>query len=545
MTSKYLFFFLLINILFSQDIFSCTNSKIPFYSDINPNKVKDQPRLQNDIYSRTNMDAFADSELFRVHYDLEGPHAVYITDNNNNGVPDYVDSCLIFAQISFDVQINEIGWSVPITDNGKGGSDHYDIYLKDVGTLDDIPSYGAMIPGELVYDNNELIGIETFIVIDNNFDAFDSAFVNGEKRRTYFTTSYQALKATVSHEFHHQVQENYLTNASSKMYEMTSVFMERRVFKDSRDFIQYVRALYRFPDVFSLASASALDGYVMGVFWDYIYERFNSDQVILRTWDLMRNGNMGEYLAINTALEEAGSDLNSEWCNFAEWCYIAGLDREGESFELRDEFPDLEFQFYEEFENNNSNFSRDMAPYTFANARIFIPEVQETTDDTLDILFANVNYEEALQGTERKSVIGFQVGNVGGEGTIIDLDKINKQALVFDVENVFCYDLKELFGVSSSVFNKVYPSPFKTSQHRAIYLPVPENSLLYDDVQVRLLNLSMQTIFTKELTVEFHEGRRMIIIENLTDGFEFKPGVYFFEVFNDEETYFYKFAVTN
>mgnify|MGYP001549172321 FL=1 len=88
MTSKYLFFFLLINILFSQDIFSCTNSKIPFYSDINPNKVKDQPRLQNDIYSRTNMDAFADSELFRGHYDLEGPHAVDITDNNSNGVPD-------------------------------------------------------------------------------------------------------------------------------------------------------------------------------------------------------------------------------------------------------------------------------------------------------------------------------------------------------------------------------------------------------------------------------------------------------------------------
>ena len=52
------------------------------------------------IALRTPMDTSAVSlqKHFRVHYDTTGFHAVDMTDEDGNGIPDYVDSTLVYLE---------------------------------------------------------------------------------------------------------------------------------------------------------------------------------------------------------------------------------------------------------------------------------------------------------------------------------------------------------------------------------------------------------------------------------------------------------------
>ena len=54
-------------------------------------------------------------------------------DNNNNGLPDYIDSVAFHFMNVYQVEVVELGFLSPIDDMGGGSSDAYDVYLMEIG----------------------------------------------------------------------------------------------------------------------------------------------------------------------------------------------------------------------------------------------------------------------------------------------------------------------------------------------------------------------------------------------------------------------------
>ncbi|GAB4578920.1 MAG: hypothetical protein Fur0022_16570 [Anaerolineales bacterium] len=74
---------------------------------------------------------FVDTEHFRIFYTLAGEDAVQLQDDNGNAIPDYVEEMGLALEKSWDIQIEQLGWTAPPPDGEVGGDDRYDIYLED------------------------------------------------------------------------------------------------------------------------------------------------------------------------------------------------------------------------------------------------------------------------------------------------------------------------------------------------------------------------------------------------------------------------------
>ena len=53
---------------------------------------------------------------FRVHYDTSGFHAPDMTDTDRNGIPDYVDSALVYLEYAWDLDMNQLGYNPPLSE---------------------------------------------------------------------------------------------------------------------------------------------------------------------------------------------------------------------------------------------------------------------------------------------------------------------------------------------------------------------------------------------------------------------------------------------
>ena len=70
---------------------------------------------------------------FRVHYDTEGSDAVDPTDDDANGIPDYIDLAATVLDSTWELEVEQLGYNPPPSDNGLGGGEEYDVYVIDLG----------------------------------------------------------------------------------------------------------------------------------------------------------------------------------------------------------------------------------------------------------------------------------------------------------------------------------------------------------------------------------------------------------------------------
>lgn len=96
---------------------------------------------------------------FRVHYDTEGRDAVDPDDDDANGIPDYIDLVATVLDSTWLLEVEQLGYKPPPSDNGLGGGDEYDIYIVELsGTY-----YGFTHPDATAATTS------SYIRIDNNF----------------------------------------------------------------------------------------------------------------------------------------------------------------------------------------------------------------------------------------------------------------------------------------------------------------------------------------------------------------------------------------
>ena len=165
--------------------------------------------------TRPDKDTFAISPSghFYIHYDIEGSAAPDPLDEDENGVPDYVDAVGVIADSAHYVLVDVLGYDEEPFD-GEGG---YDIYIM---------SYTAGMYGFCYHDGNGT----SYLRIDNDYEGYDSIFD---------LTPMKIMQITVGHEYFHGIQWGYRFNLSGNVffYEMSSMWFEDVLISDGNDYL--------------------------------------------------------------------------------------------------------------------------------------------------------------------------------------------------------------------------------------------------------------------------------------------------------------------
>jgi hypothetical protein len=246
---------------------------------------------------------------FRVHYDSTGNNAPDPADLDHNGLPDYIDSTMVFLEYAWDLQVNKLGYKPPLSDNGAGGGNEVDVYIKNFGNTG---TYAVTYP-----DIGSSGPSSAYFIIDNNY-----------LKKQYPSQGMAGLKVSTMHEFFHVIQFGMMVSRTPEWWmslgswwmEQTATWMENRGWDEVNDYLSYLGYFFNYKMV-PLDNVDASYSYFMygAVVWPmYLAKRFGDDQ-IRRIWEMMAvSPNPG--LAAMDPLIPIG--LSAAFNEFAVWNYF-------------------------------------------------------------------------------------------------------------------------------------------------------------------------------------------------------------------------------
>lgn len=252
------------------------------------------------------MQASAVSEAghFRVHYDTTGYNAVSMTDIDKNGVPDYVDSTLVYLEYAWDILVNQLGYREPMSDNGRGGGDEVDCYIKEFGN----GSYGYS-------ESDTYTGAPSsaYVFIDNNYI-----------EKQYASNGMAGLRVTTAHEFFHIIQFAYVTDYTLSWWmEQTAVWMEEQSWPDINDYLAYLRFFFEDYQTYKTSIDSNMGNFMYGAgIWPmFLSKRFGPD-IIKHSWETYGSSTSRSVSLLDTVIP---AGLGSAFNEFSNWCYFTNF----------------------------------------------------------------------------------------------------------------------------------------------------------------------------------------------------------------------------
>lgn len=234
---------------------------------------------------------------FKIHYDVTGYHGV-----DSVG---YVHKIGEYCERVWALYIDTIGYLPPPPDDGLGGDDRYDIYLRNIG------SYGLTWPGtDGPQPWNDL---SSYIEIENDFSG---AYPNDDPEGPVAG----AMKVTCAHEFHHAVQFGLRGSSTVWLAELTSVAFEERVYPYVNDYVWLIDYFMEDPHL----PMTWTVGYhmyglgILGQFWNMSY----GDDFVFSIWDTMRF--IPDMEAIWGVSGEYGTNIGDELAAFGTMALLSG-----------------------------------------------------------------------------------------------------------------------------------------------------------------------------------------------------------------------------
>ena len=204
--------------------------------------------------------AFYDSESggVRVHYSVAGPNRTLLADDDENGVPDYVEEVADVAERSRELYIDALGFRAPVVDASfnlwdDGGSEAVDIYLVDFAGQGD---------GQFSQDQcNDEGACSGALLLENDFSGY-----------AYQSVS-EAVDTVVPHEFFHAIQAAYTELLPIWASEGMAVWAERQFAPESRDFRAFASAyLSELDRPFHRPPGGPVPAfaYGVGIWWEFV-----------------------------------------------------------------------------------------------------------------------------------------------------------------------------------------------------------------------------------------------------------------------------------
>jgi len=275
---------------------------------------------------------------FYIHYTASGVDAPNLTDNNSNGVPDYVEALADAFDSSYDMYHNVIGYLTPPGDGTEGGGNNiYDIYVK---SLTGTGALGYTSPEGVSGDN------PTY-----------------PTRRISFIVMHKALSitqrtSTSAHEYTHATQFAYYYdyNDSARAWmENHAMYNEEVVYPDDNDWTGYVGSRQNRPYLclWTFESPSFPDSGLFPygtVIWPFFLNEFIAgfnEGLVLDITETMgqytQPGDLGYYRqSVAETIESWSSgayDFASAYTIFSNWNYLVAGLYDGSTYSEGDEFP--------------------------------------------------------------------------------------------------------------------------------------------------------------------------------------------------------------
>ena len=262
------------------------------------------PRLAGTYAERPKTDMSYISSLghFKIHYDIEGNDAPDMTDANENGIPDYVESASSIFEHVWYVEIDSLGFILPESDGELGGGPEVDVYIENLCDV-----YGCVY-GWTTPDVSGTSSSSSFITIDNDY-----------KESIYDSNGIDGLSVTAAHEFFHTIHFSYYNNYNKAawLFESTAVWMEDVVYDDVNDYFSYLGSFYT-----NLYKPVTYLSYKYGacVFIKYLESRFGYE-IVKILWQTT-----GERQNFSSAIlqDVFGDDFANVLGQFAVWNYFTG-----------------------------------------------------------------------------------------------------------------------------------------------------------------------------------------------------------------------------
>lgn len=481
---------------------------------------------------------------FRVHYTLEGIDAVSDIDNNKNGIPDYIDSVAYYFDYVYEFEVSILNFNPPPSDNEGGGTPEYDVYIADMMSRDNTYGYTTTETDFPIIRPGKITGSMSYIVIDNNYSPTDS-YLDPEsgKLKRYQTTGIDAVKITAAHEFHHAIQFGYgqtrIWNAAFN--EMASVFMEYRIFPKVKDFLSYIRRMFKDLPAHSFTNPDPDTGYAWSAFFIKLYEETQNDQIMLDVWENISNG-MQSFEAIEASLQKhLNSSINEQLNEIADWFYYTGKRSiPGKYFSFASELPELTFKYNDFYSYPSVMQSAEIKPYTYYPIRVLFNVQKGMTGDTLDILMYNQampNYNTSDQ-IAKEFNISISESMDHCDSLIMNNKICYRSALNKDIMLPIFY---EYTGKAIYEHDYVFPQPY-TEDDDFIAFPVPSNHDLLEKCVLTIFDTENKEVFKTNSKVGVYEQRRIVLWQDIPNNIS--NGVYLYQItYKDDSTTFGKFVV--
>jgi len=490
--------------------------------------------LQEDFRLPMHKSAVSPKEHFIIHYDTSGTDMVDLSDFNNNGIPDYVDSVAFYFDAAYEFLINHLGYNPPPPDSGFGGDDKYDVYL--INLVSETYSIYGYTEVELeINPPQKNPRYTSSIRIDNNFSRLDSITApNGNKIPAFAITGIDAVRITSVHELHHAIQFGYgFADDGIAFMEMTSTWLESKMHPDAKNYLAYISDLFKSIESFPLSdSENPQVGYRWNVFFKFISEKY-SDTIIRNFWENIALG-QGSFEALYNSIIQNKLDYHDTWREFLTWIYHTGTRSNGDIyFKDANRYPRLSISEEFNLATNDLEHSENLLPYQIFTLRVnnltgsnrgirsidilsaYIPGYSFETDETVNTNFiVGSNYSQKVKYTEfsYRTIPDFNILTV---------------AFVND-------------GARYPEDSFALPNPVDLNVDN-LFIAVPLLERLNQKYNVMIFSPSYSMVINTTVepsNFEGFNGFRIDIKQN-----DLSSGVYFYSINGDDDNFFGKFAL--
>jgi len=489
--------------------------------------VREIELLQQQAAANTTGQSYSSpSGRFIIHYETSGNNAVPAADENNDGIPDYVEKAGEYADAAYEKEIEQLGFTDPIPSGSQ-----YNIHIRNSSAY-----------GFTQTSSSEPAG--TFIVVENDYNGFPpNTDPDGDQLG--------ALKVTMAHELKHAIQfvQNGWNGETDLWAEMDATLMEEVVYDQVNDYYNYIYDLDFGTPLFQTPTSTLLP--VNGnsfnyedITWAlYFHERFG-DNFWPAAWNRIENNSSLSLLdAVRTELESRGENYFHTLAESYIWHYAGGQFRSATNygFDEREEYPEplisesftgipdqpttekvmepVSARFYEVVpENTIADFVEVSLNHNSATAHIGL--VAFFSDNSVETSFAQSSSQQSTTltpGWEWSLIERLGIVVVSSNESQLETDKTS---FSLDLHSTEATSINDNPAIPQSVTLKQnYPNPFNPSTVIRFELSKSDRVLLrVFDINGRLI----QTIADRVFGAGTQEIR--------FDGSNLSSGLYIYEI---------------
>jgi hypothetical protein len=245
--------------------------------------------------------------LVRIWYSVDGPNQTRLDDEDENGIPDFVETTLATTEGALELY-ESLGFRLPLGDEGAGGSDAFDAYLVDFGGLGD----GAFTP-ESCSKVGTALQCSGYFAMENDFTGYG-----------YPSVDY-AIETVAPHELFHAVQAAYDASEGSWWSEGTATWAEQLYVPDSPDFLAFCDSYLDDPGrTLDSPPSGPVPAWSYGtaLWWWFLTDAHGTDAMV----DMMQASEDSDDLLVDMegVIEAHGSTLAEDWVRFTDWNLATG-----------------------------------------------------------------------------------------------------------------------------------------------------------------------------------------------------------------------------